>query len=307
MSTEKILVIKLGALGDFVQALGPMAAIRRHHAKADITLLTTKSFKSFGEECGYFNHVWIDDKPKWYDFKGWRDLQKKMNRANFNRVYDLQNNDRTSFYFRLFKKRTCPEWNGIAKGASHRNVSQTRTDGLAFYGHVQTLALAGIHNIDIDDLNWIKGDTARFHLKRPYALLVPGSSPERLEKRWPAACYGDLAHELCKRGIHPVLIGDSTESDLCAFIEKKESGCINLSGQTSLSDIVILAQQADFAVGNDTGPMHLIAPTKCPCTVLFSQHSNPARHLPKGQNVSFLQRKELETLSVDEVVEGLDF
>ncbi len=43
--TEKILVIKLGALGDFIQAMGPMAAIRRHHPDADITLLTTEPFE----------------------------------------------------------------------------------------------------------------------------------------------------------------------------------------------------------------------------------------------------------------------
>src|SRR6266568_4059670 len=40
----RILVIKLGALGDFVQALGPAAAIRAHHPEAAITLLTTAPF-----------------------------------------------------------------------------------------------------------------------------------------------------------------------------------------------------------------------------------------------------------------------
>ena len=38
---QRILVIKLGALGDFVQALRAMAEIRRAHPKARITLLTT--------------------------------------------------------------------------------------------------------------------------------------------------------------------------------------------------------------------------------------------------------------------------
>ena len=38
---RRILVIKLGALGDFVQALRAMAEIRRAHPGAKITLLTT--------------------------------------------------------------------------------------------------------------------------------------------------------------------------------------------------------------------------------------------------------------------------
>jgi len=38
MSNDGILVIKLAALGDFVQALGPMAAIRKHHKDAHMDL-----------------------------------------------------------------------------------------------------------------------------------------------------------------------------------------------------------------------------------------------------------------------------
>ncbi|HAK62204.1 MAG TPA: ADP-heptose--LPS heptosyltransferase, partial [Alphaproteobacteria bacterium] len=38
---QRILVIKLGALGDFILAMGPFKAIRHHHAGAHITLLTT--------------------------------------------------------------------------------------------------------------------------------------------------------------------------------------------------------------------------------------------------------------------------
>ena len=41
----KVLVIKLGALGDFVQALAAMAHIRAAHPKARITLLTTPEFE----------------------------------------------------------------------------------------------------------------------------------------------------------------------------------------------------------------------------------------------------------------------
>ena len=48
-----ILVIKLGALGDMVQALGPMAAIRRYHADVQVTALTTVLQHS----CGDLSHT----------------------------------------------------------------------------------------------------------------------------------------------------------------------------------------------------------------------------------------------------------
>ena len=73
---QKILVIKLGALGDFIQALGPMAAIREHHKNAHITLLTTKGFQGFAEECGYFDDDIIDKRPKAANILGWISLRK---------------------------------------------------------------------------------------------------------------------------------------------------------------------------------------------------------------------------------------
>src|SRR5688572_19691096 len=183
MPPSNILVIKLGALGDFIQALGPMKAIRAHHPQSHITLLTTKPFASLAQASGYFNSIEIDERPKWTQPHKWMSLRKKLKSGNFSRVYDLQNNDRTGFYLRLFSPR--PEWVGAARGASHRNDSPLRTAGLAFDGHVQTLALAGIQNVQIDTLDWMKSDISRFNLKKPYVLIVPGSAPSRPEKRWP--------------------------------------------------------------------------------------------------------------------------
>ena len=42
---QKILVIKLGPLGEFVMALAAMRRIRQAHPKAKITLLTTNQFE----------------------------------------------------------------------------------------------------------------------------------------------------------------------------------------------------------------------------------------------------------------------
>lgn len=112
-SQDRILVIKLSALGDFIQALGPMAAIRRHHQNAHITILTTKAFEKFARQCGYFDEIWIDERPKWLDLGGWLALRKKLNAGNFERVYDFQNNDRTNIYFSLLSPK--PQWVGTAR------------------------------------------------------------------------------------------------------------------------------------------------------------------------------------------------
>lgn len=300
---QKILVIKLGALGDFIQALGSMAAIARHHPNADITLLTTEPFVTIGTECNYFHHIQVDEKPKWNHIKNWLSLKKKLNNGNFDRVYDLQNNDRTSFYLRLFKNN--PEWVGIAKGASHRNTSPERTAGCAFDGHVQSLKLAGINDIAIDDMSWVKDNTDHFNIEKPYVLLAPGCSPKRPEKRWPEEHFGALARQLHGWGYNPVIIGTKNEEKIAAVICEIFPKTINLTGQTDLFDIVRLARYAAASIGNDTGPMHLIAQTGCPSYVLFSSHSNPVKHAPIGRHVHIIQKDDLNNLSPDHVMDKL--
>ena len=86
---SNILVIKHGALGDFVLAMGPFAAIRRHHTDAAITLLTTAPFGELAEASGYFDAVWIDTRPKLTQPLDILKLARRLNNAGFERVYDL--------------------------------------------------------------------------------------------------------------------------------------------------------------------------------------------------------------------------
>lgn len=303
-NNESILVIKLGALGDFIQALGPMKAIREHHPNAHITLLTTKPYKKFADACHYFDDIWLDKKPKWYDLKGWRSLRKRLNHHPFARVYDLQNNDRTALYFKLFK--TKPEWVGAAKGASHRNSSPERTAGHAFDGHLQTLALGGVKNIKIDTLEWVQSDISGYDLQKPYVVFAAGSAPDRPEKRWPAEQYGQLAKEIHTMGYLPVLIGTMAELAVNQTIKKICPQVLDLTAKTTLFDIVSLGRNAAACIGNDTGPMHMMAPTGTPCLVLFSRHSDPVRHAPQGNNVDIIQHNELPDLKFEDVVAKFD-
>ena len=85
---EKILVIKLSALGDFVLALAAMKKIREAHRKAHITLLTTPPFAALAKICPYFNAVETDGRPE--NFGQWMALRRRIRAAGYDRIYDLQ-------------------------------------------------------------------------------------------------------------------------------------------------------------------------------------------------------------------------
>lgn len=298
---ERILVIKLSALGDVIQALGPMQAIRRHHQNAHITVLTTKPFVALLEKSGLFDAVWVDEKPLWFQIGKWIELFKKLNSGRFTRVYDLQNNDRTFFYLRLFHPR--PEWVGAAPGASHRNADPNRSAGHAFYGHVQTLQKGGIENVTPDDLGWMQADLSTLLLPPSYAVLVVGSAPQHLGKRWPH--FAQLAQELLQKNVAPVLIGTKAEEGDIQAIVQDVPGAISLVGKTQLFDLPALARGAKAVIGNDTGPMHIMAPTGARTIVVMGPLSNPKRHYPLGANVTILHKDVLAEIETDQVMQAL--
>jgi ADP-heptose:LPS heptosyltransferase len=79
----------------------------------------------------------------------------------------------------------------------------------------------------------------------------------------------------------------------------------DLTGQTTYGEIVGLGRQARRAVGNDTGPMHLLVAAGCPATVLYSAASDPALTAPRGRDVVVLRRPALAALAVEEVAATL--
>jgi ADP-heptose:LPS heptosyltransferase len=102
-----------------------------------------------------------------------------------------------------------------------------------------------------------------------------------------------------------VLIGGPAEADVLAAIAAACPDARNLCGRTDFGQIADLARGAVAAVGNDTGPMHLIAATGCPTLTLFSDESDPARCAPRGRATMVLRRPALPDLPVDAVVRAL--
>ncbi len=305
-SVGPILVIKHGALGDLIQAFGPFAAIRAHHPSARIDLLTTPPFAPLMRRAPWFDRVLTDPRSPWWNLAGAARLARSLARERYERVYDLQTSARSSrllWWLRLFGSR--PEWSGIALGASHRHDNPARNAMHTLDRQAEQLAMAGLHHIPQPDLSWLEGDITRFALPERFALLVPGASAHRPQKRWPIDRYAALAAALAGRGLVPVVIGTAGESPLARAIREICPGAIDLCGRTEIADLAPIAARAALAVGNDTGPMHLIAALGTPSLVLFSAASDPARCAPRGRLVRILRQPDLADLPTERVLAAL--
>ncbi len=302
---ERILVIRHGALGDIVLSFEGFAAIRAAHPAAELVLLTRAPFAGFARSMPWFDQVWTDPAPRTWQVAAWFRLRRQVAEAGFCRVYDLQNSDRTDLLFRILGARR-PWWTGRQRRAAVVRPPRAAAPGPHARDWLAThLAAAGLGRLPEPALEWLDADIAEYGLGTPYALLVPGGSAHRPEKRWPADRFAALAGHLLARGVTPVLVGTSAEREAIDLIKAACPGCRDLGGMTDLHQLAGLGRAATVAVGNDTGPMHLLARVGCPSLVLFSAASDPDRSRPMGRSVAVLRRDRLDAMPVEAVVQAL--
>jgi ADP-heptose:LPS heptosyltransferase len=309
--TARVLVIKLSAVGDFVLAFPAFERIRAAHPDARITLLTTPPFEALALASPFFDRVETDGRPA--GLAAWPSLIWRLRRARYDRVYDLQINDRTNLIFQMLRPFP-PAWSGAAFGCAlpHRNHDRMKMHTLE--RQAEQLKDAGVWpdaptaplSAPPPNMSWVLARTPTPRAvdgpaTRPLALLVPGSSIHRPEKRWPISHYADLAARMEARGFDVSVIGGRQEAELAHVIQNLARRARDLTGRTDFAQIAALGARAAVAVGNDTGPTHLIAAAGAPTIALFSSASDPLLCAPRGR-VTLFQAPDLTDVPVDAVL-----
>lgn len=298
--SRRILVIKLGALGDFFLAQTAFQAIRGHHRGDRLSLLTIPALAPLARRSGLFDEVLED--PRGRSPLAYLAVRRLLRSGRFDRVYDLQGQARTERYFWLLAPGPRPEWSGPARGASHSDRYPGRKTMPAVERHARQLRDFGIELPPAPDLSWLDGEASPGP-SEPYALLIPGSAPHRPEKRWPADRYGDLARRLPTDGLRPVIAGGTAEGPLASAIRAVCPDAIDLTGRTDLFGLAALARHAAVAVGNDTGPTHMAAALGTPTLALFIDQSTPIQ--VTGPRVLVHHRPDFAAMTVDGVMDDL--
>jgi ADP-heptose:LPS heptosyltransferase len=304
-----VLVIKHGALGDFILALPAMAAIRAQFPKARITLQTTPLFEGFAKACPYFDDV----DPHGREKGEMMALAKRVRAAKYDVIYDLQNSERTGMLHFLLGPFFRPKWNGIAGGASHRVRDPQRLKKHVIERMAEQLALTGIARASAEtlpDLSWAAAagkPPEAFGLSGEYMLMAARASAGRRVKEWPPERFIGVARAALEQDVTPVLVGAPDERAALEAIVSGAPGALNLAGQTSLLDLASLGARAKGALGNDTGPIFIAAAAGAPSVALYSRHSlSPDVCAPRGpRGVIPLSGRELTDIDVNAATQAL--
>ena len=295
-SAEKILIIKLGAFGDVVQADGALRDIRAYHADAEIVLLTTPPFKKLMQRCPHVDRVLTAPRAPFWKLGEWLKLARMFRNEGFTRVYDLQKQDRTRLYRKLFFRNVI--WSG-------EQIQPRPPSALAgFVTQLQNAGIPATHCLT-PDVSWMADDMSAFlkqeGVRKPYIVLIPGCSARHPEKRWPY--YAELATALIELDYDVVTAPGPDEIDLAKGIPGHT--LLGPNGFLNWFELAGVIKGARFVLGNDTGPSHVASCLGKPGLALFGSHTTAARTGICRADFHAIEVADLASLNVETVLDAI--
>jgi heptosyltransferase-1 len=286
----KILVVRLGAIGDVVNALVFAAAVKDASPTTRIGWTVHELSRPLVEANPVVDrvHVW----KRASGLAGLRVLVRELRGERYDLAVDLQRITKSALVARLagaprvlgYDRARTKELAGwlsterIARGAPHEHMVE---QVLAFARHLGIESPAVRHALPCDEAAERWADEFAQRANGPLVLVGLGAS--KPENRWPPTRFGELARALAGDGARIVLSGGP--GDAAAGEAAREAlhglACEDLVGRTSLLELAALLRRARLFVGGDTGPMHIAAAVGCPVVALFGP-ADPRRTGPWG-------------------------
>lgn len=176
--------------------------------------------------------------------------------------------------------------------------------------------LAELGTIDFEDRGWWDlrlTESERAHADaalgplgaRPFIVVNTGG--KAAEKDWGEANWrsllGGLATPLGDRGL--VFVGASDDRERTGQLQASwPAHALDLCGQITPRESAAVIERADLFVGHDSGPLHLADAVDTPCVGLFGNYNEPKMWHPSGSGTHIIHRMEgLSAIMPTEVIE----
>ena len=297
----KIFILKPSSLGDVVQALPVLRLLKLHLPESRIFWWLDSNLVPLLEGDPDLAGIIPFERGKWTSPLQWIDAWRSVKRIrahHFDWVIDLQSLLRSG----------AVAW--LANGARTVGLDDAREGARGFYDiiiprrtyqtHAVDWYLATLPALGVPvhwNFQWLPERprvAAEIEQKwQPpagrWVALQPGA--RWVNKRWPVEYFVEVVRRLVKT--HPdlrfAILGGPSDSRLGETIaQAAPSRCVDLTGRTSLPEMIEWVRRCELMVTNDTGPMHVAAALGKPMVALFGP-TEPRRTGPYGQLAEVLQ------------------
>jgi heptosyltransferase-1 len=296
MSTRRVLIVRVGAMGDVLHALPAVAALRKAQPEWEIDWVVDPRWASLlVDEQGHgivVNRAHLAETKLWSKaplslatLRSIGRLRRALREERYELVVDMQGTLRSAVLGR---------W---AKGGEFVGYRDPREATAAkLYGrtvnrrgvHVveQNAALLGAacgaelkpEMVQLPRQSW--ADEWAAELVGGRRVCVLAASAGWGAKQWPVERYGELAKELRAMGFTLMVNAPRKEDEVAAAVIKASGGAAE-AVVCNVAGLTALLRRTALLVGGDSGPTHLAAALGIPLVALYGP-TDPARNGPWG-------------------------
>jgi lipopolysaccharide heptosyltransferase II len=297
----KILILKPSSLGDVVLALPVLRLLRRRFPDSEIFWWIDTSFAPLLENDPDLTGIIPFKRREWQSPRRWLEPVRSVQAVRaqkFDWVIDLQALARSAIF----------GW--LANAGLFIGPDDGRDWANGFYDvivprpagkqHAADWYLEVLRTLDVPvdvPFEWMPSRPAVAQEARKkwpvdnhrWIALQPGA--RWVNKRWPAEHFAEFVRLFLARlpEYHFAIMGSKDDHSLGQIISAAAPNrCLDLTGQTSLPEMVEWIRMCDLIVTNDTGPMHIGAALQKPLVALLGP-TNPLRTGPYHRPQDVLQ------------------
>jgi heptosyltransferase I len=316
-SPQRILIVKLSAIGDVIQTLPMVEALRTAFPLARIDWVVEEDARDL--LAGHFalDRVIVSRRKSWQKevfhrggflkfLKEIRDFLRELRGREYDWVIDnhgILKSGIVVFFSRGKRKIGFRRSRKIADEGNYLFTNERyRPLDIERHAVERYLDLAAQLGVPVDGVPFkyeIDGEARKKAnalldkngpVGRPLVVIHPFARWET--KQWPSGNFVELAEMLVETGASLVFTGSPGDfpaiEDMINRI-RKPAGVLNLAGKTTLRELAAVFSAADLVVSTDTGPMHLAAAVGAPLIALFGPTA-PWRTGPYGKSHTILRR-----------------
>ncbi|MCS6771076.1 MAG: glycosyltransferase family 9 protein [Kiritimatiellae bacterium] len=293
----RFLVLRGGAIGDFIVTLPVFAALRERWPTAQIELIGYPHIAEIARVAGLVDSIGSLHAAQIARFFALNPTIPEDQRAfiqSFDLVFNYFHDPDGTVETNLMRAgaRQVISGSPIVRETHAVDHLLKPLESLAIY------AAGASPRIDLPEIERAAG-RARLGPRQPAWILHPGSgSPS---KNWPAGRFIELARRLRETGRQPLFLVGEADAAAREGIERNAADISLLAG-LSIREVAQILSVASGYIGNDSGITHLAAAVGAPTLALFGP-TDPALWAPRGARVRVLRAPDsrLDSISVEEV------
>ncbi len=299
LAKKRILVFKLGALGDLILITPSLRLLKKKYPSSFIAVVVDEDLAPAIELSPYVDEIIpFKRRMKRGRFKHLFSVAKKIKKYNFDIAIDFQNNFKTHLLALLSGINFTYGYRRGLLGRFLTNGLDNFSDPIPPVKHqFRVLNLLGISG-SVEHLEfWFSDDDARYardllrkDKKKQYVGFVLSASSKWPSKRWPVEHFVKLAERFSKIGVEVVLLGDDSASKARDnFNMRSRIKVIDAVGKTDILQLGALIKELDLLISPDSAPLHIASAVKTNVIALFGP-TDPGRHLPPGIGYVIIKR-----------------